>query len=147
MDLRSAIHDVLRPEEERETVTAQRRAARFAALSTLVGALNDSEADVIRIERAGTTSTCSWCGATNDVGAEVRHTCVGCGREWDRDANAARNILARGEAAVKTRESLAGHVGQGVVNGNGDGKKPTRSQRLGAARKKRSGVKPGKELG
>ena len=147
MDLRSAIHDVLRPEEERKTVTAQRRAARFASLSTLVGALKDSGADVVAIERAGTTSTCSWCGAANEVGTGVLHTCVGCGREWDRDDNAARNILARGEAAVKTRESLAGQTGQGLTGENGDGKKPSRSQRLGAARKKRSGVKAGKGLG
>jgi len=103
MDLRSAIHDVLRPEEERETVTAQRRAARFAALSVLVAAIKDSGADVVAVEQAGTTSTCSWCGASNEVGTGVIHTCVGCGREWDRDDNAARNICARGEVAVKTR--------------------------------------------
>ena len=131
MDLRSAIHDVLRPEEERDTVTAQRRAARFVALSTFVGAINDSGADVVPIERAGTTSTCSWCGAANEVGTGVLHTCVGCGREWDRDENAARNILA-----------LASQSGQGRMRGNGDGKKPSRSKRF----KKRSGVKAGKEL-
>lgn len=146
MDLRSAIHDVLRPNEERETVTAQRRAARFAALSVLVGAIKDSGADVVAVERSGTTSTCFWCGETNEVGTGVIHTCVGCGREWDRDDNAARNICARGEVAVKTRDSLASKAREGVTDGNGSVKKLSRSQRLGAARKKRSVVKSGNGL-
>lgn len=147
MDLRSAIHDVLRPEEERETVTAQRRTARFAALSVLVGTIKDCGADVVPVERAGTTSTCHDCGAANDVGAGLMHVCVGCGSVFDRDENAAQNILARGEVAVKMRASLASHTGKGVAGGNGSEKKLTRSQRLGAARKRRSGVKVASELG
>lgn len=147
MDLRSAIHDVLRPDEERETVTAQRRMARFAALSVLVGCIRDSGAEVLMVDRAGTTSNCHECGYANDVDAKLMHVCCGCGVEFDRDANAAKNIRARGEVATQTLASLAVQSGQGVAAGNGNGKKLTRSQRLGAARKKRSDIKACNELG
>jgi hypothetical protein len=146
MDLRSTIHDVLRPEEERQTVTAQRRMARFAALSSLVGCLKDSGADVVAVDRAGTTNTCHDCGHINNVGIEVMHTCGGCGVEFDRDVNAAKNIRARGEVMCKRRAVLAEQARQGVTSGNGNGKKPSRSQRFIAARKKRSGTKPSKVL-
>lgn len=147
MDLRSAIHDVLRPEEERETVTAQRRMARFAALSIFVGCLKDCGSDVIPIERAGTTDVCHHCEQQNEVDERLMHTCVGCGRTWDRDDNASRNILARGLVAAATRASLATQASPGVTNGNGVGKKLTRSQRLQAARKARSAAKTDQGLG
>lgn len=146
MDLRSAIHDVLRPVEDRETFTPQRRAARFAALSTLVGAIKDSGAEVLAVDREGTTSTCNACGAQNEVGENLLYTCCACGREWDRDDNAARNICARGAAAIKTRQSLASQSGKEVTSLQADQKKLSRSQRLAAARKKKSAAVAGKDL-
>jgi hypothetical protein len=151
MDLRSAIHDILRPEEERETVTAQRRMARFAALSVLVGCLKDSGSEVVTVDRAGTTGIHHDCGHVNDVGADLMHVCEGCGIEFDRDVNAAKNILARGEVAVVPAQGISScdraTPAYSPPDGNGNSKKPTRSQRLVSARKTRSGVKTGKELG
>lgn len=131
IDLRSAIHDVMRDDVDRETVTAQRRVARFAGLSVLMQALSDCGADVVTVTRAGTTEVCNWCGESNEIDARLMHQCQGCGRRWDRDANASRNILARGEAGQDSREPLAPQS----PPENGRRNKMSRSERLATARK------------
>ena len=46
-----------------------------------------------------TSKTCSCCGAKASFGLETRiWTCGGCGASHDRDVNAAKNILAAGQA-------------------------------------------------
>lgn len=137
INLNSAIHDVERDPMDRDTVTAQRRVARWAALSVLVQALRDCGAQVVTVERAGTTDICSWCNTANDVGAQLMHTCIGCGRRWDRDANAARNILARGEAGQDPQGPFATQPPQGLAPTNGDARGVSRSERFATARKRR----------
>jgi putative transposase len=45
------------------------------------------------------SKTCSCCGAKASFGLETRQwTCGGCGASHDRDVNAAKNILAAGQA-------------------------------------------------
>lgn len=148
LDLRE-LHDVLRTAEDRDVHTPQRHAARTANLSLLLRCLREAARDFVVVDPAGTTSTCHICGGACewDHAAHIRHTCEHCGAEWDQDDNAARNILARGVVATKTRGSLADDTAQGVASGNGSAKRPSRSQRLVAARKSRSGVKQAKELG
>jgi putative transposase len=52
---------------------------------------------LIRVPPAGTTQTCSGCGAmVPKVLAERTHRCLDCGLVIDRDTNAARNILRLG---------------------------------------------------
>lgn len=53
-------------------------------------------ADLIEVLAAGTSEMCPDCGHSQDVGQDLRVTCVVCGRAADRDERAARNILARG---------------------------------------------------
>ena len=43
-------------------------------------------------DRAGTTDTCFWCRKREERTEALMQTCS-CGRTWDRDENAARNIV------------------------------------------------------
>ncbi len=56
--------------------------------------------EYVAVPSAYTTLTCHGCGTIDDdwdpAGA-LEHTCSGCGRTWDQDANAARNLLARAQ--------------------------------------------------
>jgi hypothetical protein len=59
-------------------------------------------ARVIKVDKNGTSRTCSDCGGRIEwTDQENYHdpTCTGCGRKWDRDHNAAVNILDRGLAS------------------------------------------------
>lgn len=65
---------------------------------------------IVRVDRAGTTTTCYACKDDrpwNDPIA-LHHVCEACGLRVDRDAQAARNILARGAVVPETPGSLAG---------------------------------------
>lgn len=77
---------------------AVRRARHLAGISQLRQALHDSGMTVVTVRAEHSTRACSWCGTVDefDTARELRHTCSGCGREWDQDENAARNILLRG---------------------------------------------------
>ena len=46
------------------------------------------------MSEAWSTKTCSVCGHLNDVGASREYHCAHCGLTADRDAQAAKNILA-----------------------------------------------------
>lgn len=89
------------PHEGRE----QRRQARMAApgeLRMAIGqAAHKTATTVVDVSRAKkSTRTCAWCThvqAHVDFAASIQVQCEGCGRCWDQDANAARNLLhARG---------------------------------------------------
>lgn len=62
--------------------------------------------EVIEVNPAGTSQTCSECGCEVRKGLSVRvHRCPHCGYVADRDVNAARNILSAGRAL--RREAVA----------------------------------------
>lgn len=143
LDLRD-IQDVVRPEDTREVHSNVRRVARWACLSQLMQCIKERFAEIVTVAHAHTSSDCSECGHRQDVGPAIRWTCGGCGSEWDRDDNAARNILARGEVMLESREALAADVAQGLTGGSGTPKKLSRSQKLQAARKRRGKSNDGK---
>ncbi len=57
---------------------------------------------VIEVDARNTTKMCASCGHKGkwEVPHELIHTCSSCGETFDRDANAVRNILTKGMAAV-----------------------------------------------
>ncbi len=87
------------PHEGRE----QRRQARMAAPGELrlaiTHAVHKTASTVIDVARAKKSTTeCAWCGHVQkrvDFAASISIQCEGCGRIWDQDANAARNLLHR----------------------------------------------------
>lgn len=82
-----------------------------AACSHLVGALKDAARQLDKKNPKWTTKRCHVCGKTErkwENPGELEHTCKHCGVLWDRDVNAARNILAASGVAVDwTRPPLA----------------------------------------
>lgn len=87
------------PHEGRE----QRRQSRMAAPGELrlaiTHAVHKTASTVIDVARAKkSTSECAWCGHVQkraDFAATISIQCESCGRVWDQDANAARNLLHR----------------------------------------------------
>ena len=56
---------------------------------------------LVKVDPAGTSQECSACGAVVPKDISVRvHYCDKCGLTLDRDVNAARNILTRGQAQL-----------------------------------------------
>lgn len=85
-----------KPEEAHLQKESARRNRSFAAISHLRGYFEEKMA-VIKVNPAGTSATCSACGAPAFAGsADIEHECSNCGRIWDRDHNAAVNILNSG---------------------------------------------------
>ena len=87
------------PHEGRE----QRRQARMAAPGELrlaiTHATHKTASTVIDVSRSKkSTRECAWCGHVQikaDFAASIMIQCEGCGRIWDQDANADRNLLHR----------------------------------------------------
>lgn len=98
LDLRE-LHDVIRPKDEQEVPSHIRRAARIACLSQLIQCFKERLAETVELPAHHTTTDCHQCGHRNDVTQQLRWKCEQCGKEWDQDDNAARNLLARGKAA------------------------------------------------
>jgi hypothetical protein len=72
----------------------------------------NSGAEVIKVDKNGTSRTCSDCSGRiewRDGDDKDYHNpkCTGCGKKWDRDHNASNNILSRGLADVASRERFA----------------------------------------
>lgn len=88
-----------RPEDAMRNYTGSMRVV--AAVSVL-GRLFEERGGVVRVSAPNTTQQCSWCGEGSgwDAADGVLHCCTGCGRVFDQDRNAARNILLRGLAGV-----------------------------------------------
>lgn len=99
--------------EDSRTADERQRYARLASVGRLLGWMRDSMAEVVAIPPEHLTHDCSFCGSreTWDQAVELEHTCSGCGKHWDQDLNAARNLLARGKVMNETpgtsRESAA----------------------------------------
>jgi hypothetical protein len=97
------------PSEGRE----QRRMARIAAPGELIAeiekAAHKTGAEVRRVGEQLATQACSACGHDDpwDAAPSIQHTCGGCGRTWDQDANHCRNLLAR-EGLASGSESRPG---------------------------------------
>lgn len=100
MDLRNAIHDTLRPEEEQSVTSTQRAAAAFASISELRNAIKNSGMNVVEINPFNTTATCHACNNVTAINARATlwYECEYCDTRWDQDVNAARNILSGGKS-------------------------------------------------
>jgi Putative transposase DNA-binding domain len=87
------------PHEGRE----QRRQSRMAAPGELrlaiAQASHKTATTVVDVSRGKkSTRECAWCGHCQehvDFAPSIEVQCEGCGRAWDQDANAARNLLHR----------------------------------------------------
>jgi ribosomal protein S27E len=80
----------------------QRRMSRLAAIGELRGEIVKAVAKTgARIDAQKThnsTRECAWCAHVQtsfDARASITCTCEGCGRIWDQDFNAGRNLLHR----------------------------------------------------
>lgn len=60
---------------------------------------------VKKVNPANTSKTCNKCKSIQDIGSALTHKCTACGAEYDRDENAALNILEKGAdaAPISTR--------------------------------------------
>jgi len=88
-------------EAENETARLNRCRAGVSVLrECLVNAFRRRGGHVVTVAAENTTRICAQCGSaeTFDQAAEITHRCQN-GHLWDQDANAARNIRARGEQA------------------------------------------------
>ena len=56
--------------------------------------LPEKGASVYTAPAENTTTDCADCGFRNEVGATLKVVCGGCGRAWDQDENACRNLLS-----------------------------------------------------
>ena len=85
------------PSEGRE----QRKMARLAAVGELrdaiVKAAAKNGAKIVPVSGVYSTRQCALCQHVNtfDARSQIVQTCAGCGKRWDQDANACRNLLAR----------------------------------------------------
>lgn len=100
-DLRAVKQRPAVDETEHVRAAPARSQMHFAAVgefrALLLRAAESRGCEVVEVEAAGTTRTCSRCGADQewDQAEELVHTCTECGETWDQDEGAARNILAR----------------------------------------------------
>ena len=111
---------------------AQRRMQRLSAPGELREAIVFSAAKrgarTIVGETRRITQDCAWCDHEDefDAAASITHRCGGCGRLWDQDANAARNLLKRegfssgevpppNDPVPATRKKVTSREGSGSV--------------------------------
>jgi len=84
---------------ENQPAPAVRRLQSVAAVGSLIRALKQVApkygTEIIQSDSAYVTVACHRCGYVNPASRELWVRCEGCGQEYDRDANAARNLLAR----------------------------------------------------
>ena len=94
---------------EKDAARLHRNAACISSLRTFF----KEKMAVRKINPAGTSYICNGCGEASFKGnSDATLICGSCGREWDRDENAALNILERGMterpvAAAASTEVLA----------------------------------------
>lgn len=95
------------------------RSNRFLAATSelrdaLVNAFSRRGGQVIFVDPAYTTLTCSACGHVDsfDAAAKVTHTCTACGAVWDQDYNAGLNLLQRFERRGDERKVATARKGK-----------------------------------
>ena len=83
-----------------EGKSAFRAAMRVVACPSLLRRCFEEKGGCHKVDGRYTTQDCSWCGCADpwDAVRTVMHQCAGCGRWFDQDRNAARNLLQRGLA-------------------------------------------------
>lgn len=107
LDLRD-FHEL--PEvEEGSPDGALREHVRDAALSVLFRTLKESMAEIVEVDPKDTTRKHCDCGSMQDWDRRnLMHTCTQCGRTYDQDVSAARNLLASAGVAGPGGESDRG---------------------------------------
>lgn len=89
---------VNKPDDTRSKV---RYNYRVAAIGELFKCLQESGMEVIKVNPANTSKICSSCQQKNKkLKDELYWTCEHCGEEHDRDHNATKNILTRGQEQI-----------------------------------------------
>ena len=96
----------------------RQRMSPSAFRSAVVNAAQARGAAVVYVEAAGTTIECNACKHVNADWdkAGLMLTCAGCGKLWDQDENAARNILASTKIVIKTPKTLAKEKAKGKAD-------------------------------
>lgn len=147
LDLRE-LHDVQRPQDEQEVRSTIRWAARTANLSRFRQCLLESGCAVLELDPANTTAQCHACHelCNWDQAAQIRHTCEHCGATWDQDQNAARNLLASGQAELDAGGSLEPGPSTGDSDAESAPRRLSRSERLQAARRNRSNTRQERQI-
>jgi len=87
-----------RTQNGQDWIDFQRRSQRMrAAPSLLIRFLKEASAtgkfELAKHDAANSTRACHLCGHLNHVKSNLRHTCEGCGANWDQDENASSNML------------------------------------------------------
>jgi hypothetical protein len=92
------IRSMARKELPEENLHSYSGSMRVVAAVSLLGRMFDEHGDCVRVSAQHTTRHCSWCGHAKewDAAENIMHRCEGCGRLFDQDQNAARNVLRRG---------------------------------------------------
>lgn len=111
-------------------------------LTILVSTARKLGKRVHQIDPRYTSRSCSDCGHVNDLGPGQIFTCAGCGRRWNRDENAARN-LARLACECSRDDSFPGrcsHDGKsipfhGISAGRRSARRPKVQENAGALAK------------
>lgn len=107
MDLR-AFHKLPTPEAKAGVVgekgSRAKEYVRYACLSSLRMCIKEAARNVVVVPSPGTSSRCSACGFKMKLNGELVHTCSNCGVKWDRDENAAKNLLNAAVAATTACE-------------------------------------------
>lgn len=122
------------PESEDTEIAAVKRQQTVAACYSLREALvNAFTGRVAKRSAVDLTRRCHVCGVLNEwdrLTRERLHTCSGCGATWDQDPNACCNLLREHQRAAADGETARAD--------NPAPRKPSRSDRLRAARLKRA---------
>jgi hypothetical protein len=97
-----------RPEQESRNYSG---GMRVVAAASMLSRLIVEHGDCERVSARHTTQECSWCGHAKewDAAENIMHRCEACGRLFDQDRNAARNILRRG---LMGNQSSCGEVAE-----------------------------------
>lgn len=87
-----------KPKSDGRIVRANKAVACASGLRLVIrSAVEGRGGRVVEVPAHNTTKQCAFCAQTDDWDAAnvLTHSCSACGRSWDQDENAARNVLAR----------------------------------------------------
>lgn len=127
------------PDEEITQVNRQRMIAGIASPGMLGEKIAEKCAGrLITVPGSKITMACATCGQEDKWNRANRyHHCSKCGDQYDQDHNAARNELARGLAAIKSREPLADQEDKGLAVENDDSNDGVATGKKATSRKSR----------
>jgi hypothetical protein len=94
----------------------------IAAISILKSCLKNKFHGLEKVPAAYSSKACHECGAITKLKTELVYTCEHCGATWDRDENAAANLLVRYCEQVRADENA------GVARMKDFSKKPSKRQ-------------------